>query len=86
VAETIRWMRAEHPVPVAWVCLYETVRPNGRPASTVLFADRDQSNDANPDRVIVLAGRASATFVAANGERVPSNDPEMAAEFLRLIA
>lgn len=86
VAETIRWMRAEHPVPVAWVCLYETVRPNGRPDSTVLFADRDQSNDANPDRVIVLAGRASATFVAANGERVPSNDPEMAAEFLRLIA
>lgn len=88
VAETVRWMKADHPVPLVWVALYETVRPNGRATSTVLFADRDQrkppAND--PDDVIILRGRENAAFIAANGERVPSNDPEMAAALLAALA
>lgn len=85
VAETVRWMKADHPVPVAWVALYETIRPNGRTDSTVLFADRDQRNANNPGKVVVLAGREDTFFIAANGERVPSNDPEMASAILRAL-
>lgn len=87
VAETVRWMRADHPVPVAHVALYETPRPNGRPESTVLFADRDQRKPPamDPDDVIIFPSRAGASFVARNGERVPSNDPEMAEALLAAL-
>lgn len=60
---------------------FETVRPNGRPYSCVLIGDRAQR-----DKSIVLAGRQTASYLAANGEQVPSNDPEMAAALLVALA
>ena len=68
-------------VPWAGGVAFETVNPNGRPISAVLLADRVQPVGGS----VVLPGRAGASFVAANGERVPSNDPEMAAAFVAAI-
>lgn len=86
----VEWARRHadgtHPVPLSHSALYETCYPNGRTDSTVLFADRRQPNPkTGVVGTLVLRGRENATFTAANGEVVPSNDPEMAAEFLRLV-
>lgn len=71
-------------VGLSHVTPFETIYPGGRPASCVMVGDRtDVIKGAT--KTLVLPGRASASFVAHNGERVPSNDPEMAEALLAAL-